>query len=45
MDLAIEMFSSTVQNLLSKTLVGKDADLPWREERFITSFCALYKGE
>lgn len=45
LDLAIEMFSSTVQNLLSKTLVGKDADLPWREERFITSFCALYKGE
>ncbi|HKL60595.1 MAG TPA: TetR/AcrR family transcriptional regulator [Sphaerochaeta sp.] len=44
LDLAIEMFSSTVQNLLSKILIGKEADLPWREERFINSFCALYKG-
>ena len=45
LDLAIEMFSATVQNLLSRTLVGKDADLPWREERFISSFCTLYKGQ
>ncbi len=45
LDLAIEMFSATVQNFLSKILVGKDADLPWREERFINSFCALYKGK
>lgn len=45
LDLAIEMFSATVQNLLSKILIGKEADLSWREERFITSFCTLYKGQ
>ncbi len=45
LDLAIEMFSAMVQNLLTKTLIGKEADLAWREERFITSFCALYKGQ
>jgi len=34
-----------VQNLLSKILIGKEADLPWREEKFINSFCSLYKGQ
>lgn len=43
LDLAVEMFSSTVQNLLTKVLIGKDEDLPWREEKFITGFCALYQ--
>lgn len=45
LDLAIEMFSAMVQNLLTKTLIGKETDLPWREERFINSFCTLYKGQ
>lgn len=45
LDLAIEMFSSTVQNLLSKTLLGLERDLAWREDKFIQSFCALYKGQ
>jgi AcrR family transcriptional regulator len=41
-DLAVITFSSTVQNFLSKAMVGNDPDIPWQEERFIARFCKLY---
>ena len=44
LDLAVLTFSSTVQNFLTKVMIGKDLDIPWQEERFITKFCALYSG-
>jgi len=44
LDLAVLTFSATVQNFLTKVMIGKDPDIPWQEERFITKFCALYNG-
>ncbi|WP_320127925.1 TetR/AcrR family transcriptional regulator [uncultured Sphaerochaeta sp.] len=45
LDLAVLTFSSTVQNFLSKAMVGNDPDIPWQEERFIARFCKLYAME
>ncbi|AEV30725.1 transcriptional regulator [Sphaerochaeta pleomorpha str. Grapes] len=42
LDLAVMTFSATVQNFLSKAMVGNDPDILWQEERFITKFCKLY---
>jgi AcrR family transcriptional regulator len=44
-DLASLTFSATVQNFLSKAMVGNDPDIPWMEERFIDRFCRLYAAK
>jgi len=45
LDLAILSFSCVVQQFLRRVLLDDQEDLEWEEERFIQSFCALYKGQ
>lgn len=48
LDLAVTMFSSTVQGFLTRSMISdmeeieEDEDLEWQEERFIRRFCELY---
>lgn len=48
LDLAVTMFSSTVQSFLTRSMISEmealdeDDDLEWQEERFIRRFCELY---
>lgn len=48
LDLAVMMFSSTVQSFLVRSMISEmeevdeDEDLEWQEERFIRRFCELY---
>ncbi|MFA6688432.1 MAG: TetR/AcrR family transcriptional regulator [Sphaerochaetaceae bacterium] len=46
LDLAVTMFTNTVQAFLTRSMVRKDdEDIEWEEERFIRRFCSLYTGD